>query len=235
MTILTYRMYLQDGPLEINVKRRNFIAIAGTGAASIGGCIGKSTDAGAPTTNNDSSKTAQNTMTVNGLRITNESLPDEVQVTAEARPLQSFSTEHPARISISFTNTSEKVREFKFGPTPPFSQYGGQLVNGDAKLIIIPKNEKYLGYEGSEEQTESGESHFIPQSPDNGCWRSKREPIVMTVAKNIELASNESITMKYTVLAHPDNNPCIPKGRYRFKNANYVDNDSWGFEIHTEQ
>lgn len=126
----------------------------------------------------------------------------DLQFTAEIT--QVFNINEVATFELTITNTGESECHLEFGPTPPFSDYWGQLRSGDNGTLIIVSEEQH--------------SKVIPdKSSENGCWRPTGPVIKHKVKRHIQLRPGSSLTGRYVILAHQNNTPCFPPGKYLFR------------------
>lgn len=162
-----------------------------------------------------------------------DEVPESEDVALELELERNFSESAPARLSISFTNTSDRTRTFEFGGTPPFSSFHGTVVGGNAQMILVPDDLELVGivsYDGGQAET------VVPSQPIEGCWKAKNGIAGNDILVDRELNAGESIRMTYTVVAHHENDACLESGAYRFVSQNYFsDGSPWGLTVTVEK
>ena len=145
-------------------------------------------------------------LTTNELSLENFSPHEELEVTLNGEVIQQQTEDSPPRIEIRFTNEGQERRIF-FGPVPP-----GSFVDRSGALVMIPDTRDEV-----EPWDPDGPDRFVPDSRENGCWRSLATPSWRRYLKPHVLATGEQIIERYTVMAHPDAEVCFPSGSHRFE------------------
>lgn len=153
--------------------------------------------------------------------------PAETKVALEALILDPFVTsEKTARLRIRFTNTADIEREFKFGVTPPFSEFWGATEKEGSELLLL-----------------SPDNDFEKVSPD--CWRPNTDSEIRMAlkAQYIELGAGKEISHEFEIWDSNQNksDECLVPGKYRFTNPYAIlRNDkedfefTWGFSLQVE-
>lgn len=148
---------------------------------------------------------------------------DEAKVNLEAKFTHQFTEQNPARLQIRFTNKGESSRQFRFGSSPPLSEYAGERIDGGGELVLVPDNMRNVSIK---DQNDDGELRIIPEKPTDSCWQIEDQIIGQDVLVPRTLNPGESVTETYTVLAGADNTSCIISGDFQFPA---------GFEAEAEQ
>ncbi|WP_152419868.1 hypothetical protein [Natrialba hulunbeirensis] len=144
-----------------------------------------------------------------GLELTDVSSHKEADVRFEAE-LCHGTIETPPEIEFRLTNTGFP-RQFFFGAKPPFTA----VLSEEGTLTLIPEGDgTYVGPvdpDGPERPAE-----FIPDSPNEGCWRALGTPLKVSIGKAIPLDRDETISVRYTVLVSADHDvACPPNGSHQ--------------------
>lgn len=206
-------------------RRQLLIALAGS-SVSVAGCAGFS----APNTKSQ----------VLYPEVTIESKPvaERRKVDIDVSTNSHFSETHPGRFRIRFTNRAESAREFRFGAVPPYTQFVGRHVEGDSRLVIVPDSRENIESAEPLEETPDDETEtatrfrLVPTEPINSCWYAGGVVASTADTKVRTLQPEESISEKYTILAHPLNEHCLRSGEYRFEKERYFGEDGpWGFSL----
>lgn len=187
------------------VSRREILStVAGSAIVSSTGCLGLGSSVRSPE-----------------MDLTVAELPSRLAdlVTYDAELLEGFTADHPARIRVSTTLRETPVTEdgatLRFGETPPYSFYlGGQPDMGPA-VAILPEDPTNVEAQGRPEVT-----GWIPEEPEEGCWRAPTWPqqrLNPDDPTTIELEPGETLSTEYVVLSLGDH--CLPDGEYRFTGA----------------
>lgn len=185
-------------------SRRNLLStVAASGSLGVSGCLQAwSTSSSQPTA-----------------EINRSELPQELNshFQLDVSLKSQFSKEHPARIRISFrhSKSASASRTVKFGEVPPFSFYNGGKKGELGELFIaIPDTTEGLEASG-DAAVES--NRWVPDSPENGCWRVPAVPRVDRETQNtIELAPGDSVSEEYRLLGYGQDN-CLSPGNYLFR------------------
>lgn len=176
----------------------------------------------------------QSTTDTDSMSVTNSSLSvatssvaaDEFILTAGVS--QRFENSHPAQVRVELVNGGETTRSVRSGPAPPLDPQLGYQRDGTGRVFLLPPDG--TGYEvPSESQAPSEieigpQDRLIPQGPTDGCWRARSASVtVYSMARGTTLDPGESIHRRYALLAHPDNDPCLPAGLYEFRDTITID------------
>lgn len=155
-----------------------------------------------------------------------DALPPDVEFSVQVD--QQFTETSPARLRIHCTNRAETTRQFHFGGSPPFSKPLGLHTASDAWLYAIPDDRHNI--------MESGKAPpLVPEMPVEGCWRASHDPGWHLPEHIRELAPDDTVSEQYTVLAAPDNDPCLPEGEYVFTGDRLLpDAPDWTFSLLVE-
>ena len=125
------------------------------------------------------------------------------------------SPERPPEIEFRLTNTGPR-NIFFMGPYFPFSK----LFSESQELVLIPdKREGMDRHIGSfDSDGPSTQEEFIPDENEDGCWRSRGEPITRSPGIKRELDRDETVSNRSTILLHPDA-PCPPSDTQLLSNV----------------
>lgn len=153
-------------------------------------------------------------------------------ISLETSVINHFNEKNPARIKISLTNTGETERQFRFGQSPPFSEYLAE----NNKLALIPENHEFINYTQSppvtDDHTVGGDSGIIPTRPRSGCWRLAGEIAISIAAKPLVLSPGEQISETYSILGTTGSLRCLPPSQYRFVDSFYFGREEpWGLTV----
>lgn len=142
---------------------------------------------------------------------------EPVDVSFTATVEQSFTVEHPARITITFANDGDEplAMSVLHGIEGPLSVIEGHQDGGDATLILLadPPEGDHETPPGA--PCESGE-YAIPDMRTDGCWRPACEIPRVTAHYAIPVAAGETLDWPYVVL-DAFNDTCLPPGSYAFE------------------
>ena len=195
------------------MNRRTLLSIAG--CSLLAGCL----------TSGQGSSEGYQSMQISEIQ-TNE-ISEERNININVGKQQNFTNSASGKVAVEFTNTSDQVRTFQFGATPPFSSFAGQQENGEAQMILVPDDREYIGIV----DVEGGPAEaLIPRKPQDGCWKAQNRIAGNDILQDKELGPGGSIKMAYTALAHYLNDGCMNTGGYRFVSRDYFDDGPpWGF------
>lgn len=68
----------------------------------------------------------------------------------------------------------------------------------------------------------TGERHYVPKTPVEGCWETAHVPSYAAVAADRMLEPDRTIARDYYVLGDPSDDSCVPDGRYRFESSSEI-------------
>ncbi|WP_353634023.1 hypothetical protein ABSL23_12940 [Halobacterium sp. NMX12-1] len=130
----------------------------------------------------------------------------DVTVTAQ------FTTDHPARLEVAFTNDADDARTFTFGSLVPWDAIRGTREDGDATLLLSP------------------DAGVTPEEPSDDCWQATDGVALPAVMREETLDPGETASREFRVLAAHDSEECHPTGTYRFEDDNYL-GEGWRFSL----
>lgn len=196
-------------------SRRDALKIGSTtGSLALAGCINMPSDQGSETSPK--------------IRLESDPVPGEWNVEIDVTISNQFSSEDPARLRISLTNTAGHGREYWLGRLTPFMNIVGEHRSNDARILLYPVH-PHPGvdtYHGEEAPA------AIPSRPVDGCWRAKDYISIDLGPQKVTLSPQEEIGETYAVLDHPDNSNCLAEGEYRFDDSTITPTaDEWGFTL----
>lgn len=149
---------------------------------------------------------------------TNESPSDgsRPDLTFSATVDQSFTADHPGRVTIALTNKEDEkvVMGTAHGIHGPFSAIRGERESGGAKLVIFadPPSDEHETPPGA--PCREGQ-YVIPEQRTDGCWEPACEFAVMHAHSSIVMEAGETLSWPYVVL-DGFNDTCLPAGTYGF-------------------
>jgi hypothetical protein len=217
------------------VKRRTYLATAAGVVAALAGCTGELADSGGtdpdrtepPTDGTTGDGTTGDEPTDgaddgNGIEdgggfpyavtgIEADDPPVEA-VTVDATAPENFSTDHPARVEVAFTNEADESRTFQFGSLVPWDGIYGAGRDGNASLLLAPTD------------------GVVPGEPTDGCWRATDGIALPAVMRSETLDPGETVSREYALLAAHDSDACHPPVTYRFESEHYL-GGGWGFDV----
>lgn len=160
-------------------------------------------------------------------------------VSLSANVVRQSDQDSPPQVSISVRNTSQAVRSFETGPSPPFDPAVANHLDGDGTLFVVPADG--TGFEVPandgeiETQPPAGDERLVPETPTDGCWVADNSALeTYQMARGRSLDPGEVLDRSYVVLAHPDNEACLPSGRYRAVDTARVDGAEVTLEVTLE-
>lgn len=184
-------------------RRQALQAIGSTAILSLAGCTTEIGNGGEPTDHTTGEpEPASPTATLSPVR------EDEFEF--EVAVLNQFTSDQPASVRFSFTNTSNRsyiLTPTEFGPI----DQGYVVAEADSAAKIVLANSGIRFYD-----SESDEYTEPPREPRNGCWTLDAEleyPVGVTYG---EVPPGETISEDFTCYAHRENENCLPVGEYRF-------------------
>ncbi|WP_336359380.1 hypothetical protein [Haladaptatus sp. ZSTT2] len=162
-------------------------------------------------------------MTFSTVAATGNQVPATQEVSITVEVVDQFSVQTPARIQITFQNTSERSREFLLGPDVPFGPLTGTSEIG-AQLHAISDTRYY--------------DSIMPPQPLDGCWKLAGEYGIPDRGVIWQANPHEEQTQTYVLLNEPKNERCLSSGVYRFEgtwgerySTGRDDYFSWEFEV----
>lgn len=144
------------------------------------------------------------------LSVASNTPPAGYEVATTARLVRPFTADAPAQIRVAFTNTARAERVFWFGSTVPFTPETVRHGTKPAQLQLVPENKP-----GGMDTNDDGDIQVLPGEPTDGCWQAEDEVIFSDERRFIRLGACETATVVFSVVAHPANTGCIPRGTYR--------------------
>ncbi|MCG1003434.1 MULTISPECIES: hypothetical protein [Halobacterium] len=138
--------------------------------------------------------------------------PPVADATVEVSVTENFSTDHPARLDVAFTNDGDESRTFVFGSLVPWDAIRGGHEDGDATLLLSPN------------------AGVTPDEPSDDCWQATDGVALPAVMREATLDPGETVSREFSVLAAHDSQQCHPTGTYRFEDSNYL-GSGWGFSV----
>lgn len=141
--------------------------------------------------------------------------PPVQNVTIDVTVTADFTTDHPARLEVAFTNDGDDARTFAFGSLVPWDAIRGTHDDGSATLLLSP------------------DAGVTPEEPSDGCWQATDGVVLSAVMREETLDPGETASREFRVLAAYDSQNCHPTGTYRFEDGNYL-GEGWGFSVDVE-
>jgi len=186
------------------MNRRTLLSTFGT--AGIGGCFGLREEAydlpepaPPPEIPSGGSRSVEATAGPPRRLVVSED-PSRGSDALEGRFLEPPSSEGPALLRITYTNTGDVARAFRFGPAPPLSaRVGRPFDDGDPALLLVPE----------------ADAEAIVEEAAGGCWRAAEVPPEPTGTETVALEAGETVENTYALLVSPDAD-CPPTGAHRF-------------------
>lgn len=149
--------------------------------------------------------------------------PADGRVAAAAVEVHAHAPEHPPAVKLLVSNLTDVPRQFAFGMSPPFTRRTLTRSDGDASaeldgasdrpdedaaLVVVPGpgNDERYGNEYVD--------RFVPDGPVDGCWRASEVPGRMDGGTLTALEPGAGVFRTFYLLDHPDNQSCLPRGRY---------------------
>lgn len=129
---------------------------------------------------------------------------DDVGVDVEV--LQSFTDDHPARITVAVENVSEQQFSVDGSLITPFPLYSDEQADGHPKLIFVPEETKYLGPEQEDAQ-------LVPDAPSDGCWAVGYDVVIKPIGITANPSPGDTTAMTYTILEYKTE-ACLPPDTY---------------------
>lgn len=135
----------------------------------------------------------------------------------------------PAKIRVTFTNTSDATRRIRFSGTPPFAGYFGDPLDGQTdQALLIPLHSTV--HVETEIPGMPPPPTVIPESATDGCWQAEANISLEPVTVPRTLEPGASLVGEYALLARPDEGACPLDGRYHFDGQVFTaEHDAWGF------
>lgn len=214
----------------ITPNRRSLLGAISLGAgASLTGCVGTiqsvagdcSPDLAAPDT--DPPEDGFPEIAVDVRQFENSALR------ADARVVEQFSADSPARIEVAHTNTAGTARTLQYGGTGyPVSRTTGDHVDRDASVHLSTSEAGRFRRE-----REDTDKLVYPEDPIEGCWQVDMVLLEDMIPGDETLGACDSITETYELFADADNSGCLPAGTYEFENSVEVNDDEqeWGLTV----
>ena len=146
----------------------------------------------------------------------NFSTHNDIDVSLTGEVIQQPTEDGPLRIELSLTNDGPK-RELEFFHTPPL-----KFTSSDIRVVVVPDDRESITTFNPEEPDK-----FVPETPEDGCWRSLNR-IPVGGGRQLERRTfnvDDTLTERYTLLATPEAEACFPAGTHRFTNRIHVNDD----------
>lgn len=202
------------------MRRRHYVATTVGSLTGLAGCL-------ETVVSNVSRGTGDSFPTVSA---DGDSVPSRYDADIDVRAVDQFSADSPARLRVTYTNTGDSEREVEFTISPPFPPYAGRATDDDARLALIPDFREYV--EPHPRPAADEANPFVPDEPDDGCWRAKAAVSGEDVGLTRTLGPDESVEGEYALLAHPKSESCLAASDYRFEDPHYFETDEpWGFTV----
>jgi hypothetical protein len=184
------------------MHRRTYLATLATTA--LAGCVGApASDSPADGTTNGFPYTLTNVQTDD---------PPVENVTIDVTVTADFTTDHPARLEVAFTNDADDTQTFAFGSLVPWDAIRGTHEDNEAALLLSPN------------------AGVTPDEPSDDCWQATDGVALPAVMYEETLDPDETVSREFRVLAAHDSQNCHPTGTYRFEDSNYL-GEGWGFSV----
>ncbi|MCD2203489.1 hypothetical protein [Halobacterium sp. KA-6] len=138
--------------------------------------------------------------------------PPVENVTIDVTVTADFTTDHPARLEVAFTNDADDTQTFAFGSLVPWDAIRGTHEDNEAALLLSPN------------------AGVTPDEPSDDCWQATDGVALPAVMYEETLDPDETVSREFRVLAAHDSQNCHPTGTYRFEDSNYL-GEGWGFSV----
>lgn len=166
------------------------------------------------------------------VRVEGDPPPLEHDVHISVQLHRQFTVKSPAEISIHFTNVASVERQFQFSPIVPFTPEEVYHLERDAQLQLIPLGDPTRG----EEPEEFSPSNYIPLKPVDSCWQTDRELTFVDYFGHVRLAPCDTVSRRYAIIDHPENDGCLPNGTYRAESVWWIgealeNEQTWGLKL----
>lgn len=134
-----------------------------------------------------------------------------------------ITTDETVQVHVGLKNLAATEQTVQVGSYVPFSSY--ESVDEDPGLALLPTTR------GTERE-----------SPD--CWNMRNDVIHEPLLEDlVDLAPCEAVWGAFELWNHPDNDACLPPGKYRFESpyelGAMTETDTarfhWGFELRVRQ
>lgn len=142
------------------------------------------------------------------------STPSPVDISFDVTVNQSFTADHPGRMTITLANHEDDplVMGTAHGIEGPFSGIRLRRADTGAELVM------FADPPTGEHQTPPGvpcrdDGHAIPETPTDGCWRPACEFAILHAHASVTVPAGETLAWPYVVLDR-FNEPCLPAGSY---------------------
>lgn len=214
--------------MTVQSRRKLLHSVALAGLGSLSGCVSElSTSESSPCPEAEFTVETDQTPTsgFNTLEMDFDVQYDDHDVRVVGGITRQPSEDSPGRAKISFTNLTGDSRKFQFGPTPPFSPDWGTHTEQEARMVLVPTNLDEFYKVSVYDVNDDNALTAVPDSPTNSCWKlvDMVARLDVFVAETIDSCS--SITTTYDVLGHPENEDCLPSGKYQFEDYWHLGDD----------
>lgn len=136
--------------------------------------------------------------------------PAALEVTTTASIIRPFTTESPAVVRVTFTNSASAERAFWFPSVVPFTPLSVRHGSRSAELQLVPPN-----WRSGIDTNEDGNFELVPDRPDSGCRQAVDEVVFTAEINLVRLAPCETLSETFRIVGHPTNETCLPEGTYR--------------------
>lgn len=142
-----------------------------------------------------------------------ETQPADGAIAVEGAVASAPTDRQPAHLALAVRNRQDDEVSIQFGHAPPLS---GLALSNDATNAIMELWPVEPGDElGIVDRNDDGEHRVVPSEPTDGCWRAEDHAVVPDYFVTRTLSVCDAFERRFRVLAHPDNDGCLPSGTYR--------------------
>jgi len=201
-------------------RRRVLQTVTGCIASSLGGCTTPS-ERGSPTAQATPTPKITTGDTFPRLSVSSNTPPSDSEMRTEVSRIHRFTAESPARIRAKLTNTARAERVFRFGSVVPFTPFNIQHETKQVQLQLIPVPEEASG---AIDSNDDGEFDVVPDATNKRCWNAEDEVVFSSERRFVTLDKKESVEKVFTVVGHPTDDECLPKGKYQTANSISISN-----------
>ncbi len=203
------------------MNRRTVLTTLTAGLAGVAGCTQLSSEASTPRRSPGDPESTPMASPRTVALTSVDSAPNDVLSVEMVEP--EVTTDHPARLRVTLTNTTKQSRMFETGHSRVFSETFSEST--DPQLLLVPPS-------------------YSPKPVSPGCWRVATDPFVVDSGlTRMRLAPGEDDSITLSLWGAPSNSgTCLSPGRYRFSQPYRtwpVDSDdsqqfTWGFALTVE-
>lgn len=210
------------------MKRRTYLrAVGGVsvgGLAALAGCTGSDSGDGGDGGDDTTTSTDDPSFPTRVAAVEPDPVTDALDASVSVSLANNFSGSTPAELTVEVTNDTGTAQTYQFGPVVPWSSIWARHGSRDATLVAVP---------GPVEETQGGD--IVPSSPSDGCWQATDGIALAEYLQTKEVSPGESLAHRYTLIGQHDDATCLPAGRYRFADSNYLGRADWGFDVRIER